>query len=88
MTGGSTPDLYVSTQNVCSQDAETRISLPHLQTLSVLCSSLVGFVVFGDMLGASMRRGRAPADNSEVLAMFRLQYSGAAATQLLVDDAS
>ncbi len=44
--------------------------------------------MFGDMLGASMRRGRAPANNSEVLAMFRLQYSGAAATQLLVDDAS
>ncbi|KAL3156263.1 hypothetical protein ABBQ32_012537 [Trebouxia sp. C0010 RCD-2024] len=35
-----------------------------------------------------MRRGRAPADNSDVLAMFRLEYSGAGATQPLVDDAS
>ncbi|DBB00234.1 TPA: hypothetical protein ACH3X1_014063 [Trebouxia sp. C0004] len=35
-----------------------------------------------------MRRGRAPADNSDVLAMFRLQYSGERATQPLVDDPS
>ncbi|KAL0023972.1 hypothetical protein WJX77_004581 [Trebouxia sp. C0004] len=35
-----------------------------------------------------MRRGRGPADNSDVLAMFRLQYSGERATQPLVDDAS
>ncbi len=44
--------------------------------------------MFGDMLGASMRRGRAPANNSDVLAMFRLQYSGEGASQSLVDDAS
>ncbi|DBB01051.1 TPA: hypothetical protein ACH3X1_000951 [Trebouxia sp. C0004] len=35
-----------------------------------------------------MRRGRAPADNTDVLAMFRLQYSGERATQPLVDDIS
>ncbi|DBA70891.1 TPA: hypothetical protein ACH3X2_011339 [Trebouxia sp. C0005] len=35
-----------------------------------------------------MRRGRAPADNSDVLAMFRLVYSGEGATQPLVDDSS
>ncbi|KAL3160455.1 hypothetical protein ABBQ32_010774 [Trebouxia sp. C0010 RCD-2024] len=35
-----------------------------------------------------MRRGRAPADNSDVLAMFRLVYSGEGATQPLVDDFS
>ena len=35
-----------------------------------------------------MRRGRAPVDNADVLAMFRLQYSGEAATQPLVDDVS
>ncbi|KAL3134237.1 hypothetical protein ABBQ38_006668 [Trebouxia sp. C0009 RCD-2024] len=40
------------------------------------------------MLGASMRRGRAPADNSEVLAMLRLVYSGEGATEPLVDDFS
>lgn len=40
------------------------------------------------MLRSSMRRGRLPADNSEVLAMFRLQYVGEAASQPLVDDAS
>jgi len=44
--------------------------------------------VFGDIFDAIMRRGRAPADNLDVLAMFRLEYSGAGATQLLVDDAS
>ena len=54
-------------------------------------SSLVErFVAFGDIwdVAPSMRRGRAPADNSDVLAMFRLQYSGERATQPLVDDAS
>ncbi|KAL3145955.1 hypothetical protein ABBQ38_015315 [Trebouxia sp. C0009 RCD-2024] len=35
-----------------------------------------------------MRRGRAPADNSDVLAMFGLVYSGEGATQPLVDDFS
>ena len=45
-------------------------------------------MVFGDMLGAITRRGRAPADNLEVLAMFRLQYTGVGATQPLADDAS
>ncbi|KAL3155924.1 hypothetical protein ABBQ32_012921 [Trebouxia sp. C0010 RCD-2024] len=35
-----------------------------------------------------MRRGRAPANNSDVLAMFRLVYSGEGATQPLVDDSS
>jgi hypothetical protein len=53
------------------------------------CSSIfVGFVVFGGIVGASMRRGRASADNSEVLAMFRLQYGGEGATNHLVDDPS
>ena len=46
------------------------------------------FVVFGDMLRSNTRRGRAPADNSDVLAMFRLVYSGEGATQPLVDDSS
>ena len=40
------------------------------------------------MSGCNMRRGRAPADNSEVLAMFRQVYSGEGATQSLVNDAS
>ncbi|DBA85720.1 TPA: hypothetical protein ACH3X1_005289 [Trebouxia sp. C0004] len=40
------------------------------------------------MLRSCTRRGRAPANNSEVLAMFRLVYSGEGATQPLVDDAS
>ncbi|KAL3132134.1 hypothetical protein ABBQ32_008744 [Trebouxia sp. C0010 RCD-2024] len=40
------------------------------------------------MLGSSTRRGRAPANNSDVLAMFRLVYSGEGATQPLVDDSS
>ena len=51
-------------------------------------SVVVGFVVFGDILGASMRRGRVPADNSDVMAMFRLVYSGEGATEPLVDDFS
>ncbi len=59
-----------------------------LQTSSVCSSVVAGFVVFGDIFDAIMRRGRAPADNLDVLAMFRLEYSGAGATQLLVDDAS
>ncbi len=46
------------------------------------------FVVFDDMLRSNTRRGRAPADNSDVLAMFRLVYSGEGATQPLVDDSS
>ncbi|KAL3132126.1 hypothetical protein ABBQ32_008735 [Trebouxia sp. C0010 RCD-2024] len=40
------------------------------------------------MLGSSTRRGRAPANNSDVLAMFRLVYSGEGATQPLVDNSS
>ena len=40
------------------------------------------------MLRSTTRRGRVPADNSDVLAMFRLVYSGEAATQPLVDDSS
>ncbi|DBA92489.1 TPA: hypothetical protein ACH3X1_002722 [Trebouxia sp. C0004] len=40
------------------------------------------------MLRSNTRRGRAPADNSDVLAMFRLVYSGEGATQPLVDDSS
>ena len=52
-------------------------------------SSVVAeFVVFGDMLRSSTRRGRAPANNSDVLAMFRLVYSGEGATEPLVDDFS
>ncbi|KAL0021239.1 hypothetical protein WJX79_007883 [Trebouxia sp. C0005] len=39
-------------------------------------------------LSNSPRRGRAPADNSDVLAMFCLVYSGEGATQPLVDDSS
>ena len=46
------------------------------------------FVVFGDILGASMRRGRTPADMSDVMTMFRFQYSGERATKPLVEDAS
>jgi len=65
------------------------ISLPRLQTSSGSVPHLSWDLwCFDDMLGSSMRRGRAPADNSEVLAMFRLQYSGEGATQPLVDDAS
>ena len=52
------------------------------------CSVVVGFVVFDDMLRSNTRRGRAPADNSDALAMFRLVYSGEGATQPLVDDSS
>ena len=44
--------------------------------------------VFGDMLRSTTRRGRVPADNSDVLAIFRLVYSGEGATQPLVDDSS
>ncbi len=51
-------------------------------------SVVADFVVFGDMLRSNPRRGRAPANNSDVLAMFRLVYSGEGATQPLVDDAS
>ncbi|KAL3153587.1 hypothetical protein ABBQ38_011576 [Trebouxia sp. C0009 RCD-2024] len=40
------------------------------------------------MLRSNTRRGRAPADNSDVLAMFRMQYSGERATHPLVDDPS
>ncbi|DBA90737.1 TPA: hypothetical protein ACH3X1_003947 [Trebouxia sp. C0004] len=40
------------------------------------------------MLRSNTRRGRAPADNSDVLAMFRLVYSGEGATQPLVDGSS
>lgn len=50
--------------------------------------TVMRFVVFGDTLGANMRRGRAPTDNSDVLAMFRLQCSGEGASRPLVDDAS
>ena len=41
-----------------------------------------------DMLRSNTRRGRAPAENSDVLAMFRLVFSGEGATQPLVDDSS
>ena len=52
-------------------------------------SSVVAeFVVFGDMLRSTSRRGRAPANNSDVLAMFGLVYSGEGATEPLVDDFS
>ncbi|KAL3135423.1 hypothetical protein ABBQ32_007605 [Trebouxia sp. C0010 RCD-2024] len=40
------------------------------------------------MFTCNIRRGRAPADNSEILAMFRLQYSGEGATYTLADDVS
>ncbi len=75
----------ISTARTISSNLLMRlsISVPRLQTSSVSVP-----LVFGDMLGASMRRGRAPADNSDVLAMFRLQYSGEGASQPLVDDAS
>ena len=46
------------------------------------------FVVIGDMLRASMLRGRAPANTLDVLAMFRLVYSGEGATEPLVEDFS
>lgn len=39
-------------------------------------SVIVGCVMFDDMLGASMSRGRALTNNSDVLAMFHLKYSG------------
>ena len=48
----------------------------------------LSLVVFDDMLRSNTRRGRAPADNSDVLAMFRLVYGGEGATQPLVDDFS
>ncbi|KAL3142096.1 hypothetical protein ABBQ32_004717 [Trebouxia sp. C0010 RCD-2024] len=54
----------------------------------VVLPVVVGFVVFDDMLRSNTRRGRAPADNSDVLAMFRLVYSGEGATQPLVDESS
>ena len=57
---------------------------PDLQTLRIVAE----FVLFGGMLRCSTRRGRAPANNSDVLAMFRLVYSGEGAIQPLVDDAS
>ena len=50
--------------------------------------SIPDIVLFDDMLRSNTRRGRAPADNSDVLAMFRLVYSGEGATQPLVDDSS
>ena len=40
------------------------------------------------MLVCNVRRGRALADNSEILAMFRLQYGGEGATHTLADDVS
>ena len=40
------------------------------------------------LLRSNTRRGRAPADNSDVLATFRLVYSGEGATQPLMDDSS
>ena len=50
---------------------------------------LVAFAdAFGTMLACNMRRGRALADNAEILAMFRLQYSGGGATYTLADDVS
>ena len=52
-------------------------------------SLVKGLVVFGDSWAPSiMRRGRAPADNSDVLTMFGLVYSGEMASQPLVDDSS
>ena len=51
-------------------------------------SVVAGIVVFGDMLRSTSRRGRAPANNSDVLAMFGLVYSGEGATEPLVDDFS
>ena len=48
-TGGSTPDLYVRTQNVCSQYAEgCQDFVSRLQTSSVSVPHL-GFVVLGDI---------------------------------------
>jgi hypothetical protein len=61
---------------------------PDLQTSRLYSSLDAEFVVFGDMLRSTTRRGRAPANNSDVLAMFRLVYSGEGATEPLVDDSS
>ena len=40
------------------------------------------------MFTCNIQRGRAPADNAEIFAMFRLQYSGEGATHALADDVS
>ena len=61
---------------------------PDLQTSRLYSSLYAEFVVFGDMLRSTSRRGRAPANNSDVLAMFGLVYSGEGATEPLVDDCS
>ena len=66
-----------------------RILLPPTCRHRGFYSSVVAeIVVFGDMMRSSTHRGRAPADNSAVLAMFRLVYSGEGATQPFVDDLS
>ena len=52
----------------------------------MLCLSCRGVCGVGDMLRSSRRRGRAPANRWDVLAMFRLVYSREGATQPLVDD--
>ena len=83
--------LYCTTNvysSVLWEERVFRFRFPDCKTSSFSVLSCRAFVVFGDHLGASMRRGRAPADNSEILAMFSLQYSGARATQTLADDAS
>ena len=66
-----------------------RILLPQPADIEDIIPKVVAeFVVFDDMLRCNTRRGRAPADNSDVLAMFRLVYSGEGATEPLVDDSS
>ncbi len=65
-----------------------RFRFPDCRHRAFRFSAAAKFVVFGDMLGSSTRRGRAPANNSDVLAMFSLVYSGEGASQPLVDDSS
>ena len=61
------------------------VCFPDLQTSKILFLSRRG-VVFGDKLSCSTRPGRAPANNSDVLAKFRLVYRGEVAAQPLMDD--
>ena len=65
-----------------------RFRFPDCRHRAFLFSAVAEVVVFGDMSRSSTRRGRAPANNSDVLAMFRLVYSGEGATEPLVDDFS
>ena len=60
-------------------------------TLSQFCTRCAGAGVIEcafTVPRSSTCRGRAPANNSDVMAMFRLVYSGERATEALVDDFS